>query len=57
MPENESQKDIMARLLAQKKQAGSNIPEHAEFKDKSKSMRGGQFTAKPNKPGGNRGRG
>ena len=53
----ESQKDIMARLLAQKKQAGSSTPQHTEFKDRTSSMRGGQVTSKPQKPGGNRGRG
>lgn len=53
----ESQKDIMARLLAQKKQAGSSTPKHSEFKDNSANMRGGQVTSKPQKPGGNRGRG
>ena len=54
---SESQKEIMARLLAQKKQAGSNAPKHNEFRDNSASMRGGQVTSKPQKPGGNRGRG
>jgi len=57
MPTNESQKEIMARLLAQKKQAGSTTPQHNEFKDTSGKMRGGQISSKPQKPGGNRGRG
>jgi hypothetical protein len=57
MPDKESQKDIMARLLAQKKQGGSTTPQHSEFRDTSGNMRGGQVTSKPQKPGGNRGRG
>lgn len=61
MPDNtdkpSSQREVMERLLAKKKQAGPKTPQHAEFKDRSGAMRAGQVHAKPQKPGGNRGRG
>jgi hypothetical protein len=49
--------DVMARLLAQKKAAGSKTPEHTEFGGKGQAPRGPQFTPKPQRPGGSRGRG
>ncbi len=49
--------DVMARLLAQKKAAGSKTPQHNEFKSGTAIKPGGQFSAKPQRPGGSRGRG
>ena len=58
MPDSKpTQAEIMAKLLAAKKGAASNTPEHHEFGDKSAAMRGAQVKMKPQKPGGNRGRG
>ncbi len=49
--------DVMARLLAQKKAAGSSTPKHAELNAKTNIKPGGQHSIKPSRPGGNRGRG
>lgn len=49
--------EVMARLLAHKKAAGSHTPKHSELGGAAKIRPGGQFTAKPQRPGGNRGRG
>lgn len=49
--------DVMARLLAQKKAAGTSTPKHAELNAKANINPRGQTSIKPQRPGGNRGRG
>jgi hypothetical protein len=59
MPDNKdtTHKDVLERLLEQKKAAGSKVPEHTEFGAKAGIQRADQFANRPQRPGGNRGRG